>query len=100
MSKTLVKTADDCRAAIGAGDYDTADRLLAALRSQMEESWPDADSGQRQAVAQQVLELLSWARQTVLARRSHAQRRLLQMNCNRAYLPSRSAADGCVDFDG
>lgn len=95
----LILTAE-CRAAIRAGDYENADRLLAELRTQVEASWAQSSPDERRSTASEVLELLSWARQTVLAKRSHAHRRLQQMHRNRAYLPAYGSAAGCVDFEG
>ncbi len=90
----------ECREAICAGDYDAADRLMAELRSQVEELWSAASPAERQSTAAQVLEFLNWARQTVLAKRSHTQRRLLQINRHRAYLPALGSATRCFDFEG
>jgi hypothetical protein len=90
----------ECRAAIGAGNYSAADRLLGELRAEVEAAWPAASAEQRQTLAAQVLELLRWARQTTLAKRSHMQRRLREIDCHSAYLPARPARNRCVELDG
>lgn len=96
----MLSRTDDCRAAIRAGDYGTADRLLAELRTQVEEAWPAASHAERQSIAGEVLELLSWARKTALARRSHAQKRLRDISHHSAYLPGRVLNQAYVDLDG
>jgi hypothetical protein len=96
----IQRTSAECRAAIGAGDYGAADRLLAELRSEVEAVWPAASPEQRQTLATQVLELLRWARQTALVKRSHMQKRLREIDLHSAYLPARAARNQCVEFDG
>jgi hypothetical protein len=93
------KTADECRAAIRAGNYRAADRLLAELRSQVEEAWPSAGPDQRQLIAGETLELLTWARQTMLAKRAHTYKRLREISRHTAYLPGRMLGQACVDFE-
>lgn len=93
-------TADKCRAAIRAGNYRAADRLLGELRSQVEQVWPSAGLPERQSIAAEMLELLSWARQTMLAKRAHTYQRLREINRRSAYLPGAGLGQVCVDFDG
>ena len=94
------RAAVECRAAIGAGNYRDADRLLAELRSEVEAAWPAASPEQRQTLAAQVLELLRWARQTTLVKRSHMQKRLREIDLHSAYLPAHATRNQCVEFDG
>jgi len=91
---------DKCRAAISAGDYGRADRLLVELRAEVEQAWPAASPEQRQIMAGDVLELLTWARHTVMVRRSHTQRRLNQLIRCGAYIAPSAAALRCVELDG
>jgi hypothetical protein len=96
----ILKQTVECRAAIGAGNYAVADRLLAELRSEVEQIWPAANAVERQSIAAQVLELLTWARRSALVRRSHAERRLRQINRNSAYLGTSSLRNRLVEIDG
>ena len=96
----IIKQIVECRAAIGAGNYAAADRLLAELRSQVEQIWPAANAVERRSISTQVLELLTWARQTALAKRSHTERRLRQINRNSAYLGARPFKHRLVELDG
>ncbi len=91
---------DRCRAAISAGDYSRADRLLVELRAEVEQAWPAASAEERQIMAGEVLELLTWARHTVLVRRSHTQRRLNQLVRCGAYVMPNVRAIRCVELDG
>ncbi len=95
----IVRTVE-CRAAISAGDYAAADRLLAELRAEVEQIWPAANAVERQSIAAQVLELLTWARRTTLVKRSHAERRLRQINRHSAYLGANSLRNRLVELDG
>jgi hypothetical protein len=95
----MLSKTHECRAAISAGDYGSADRLLVELRAQVEEAWPAASADERQSIAAQVLELLTWARHTVLVRRSHTQRRLNQLIRCGAYA-GPSLGNGRVNYDG
>jgi hypothetical protein len=82
-SKTL-----EFRAAIRAGNLPAAEKLLEDLRREVELRWSNAATPERKAIADQTFELLGWARQTVLARRSHAQHRLAQLTRRSAYAHS------------
>jgi hypothetical protein len=93
-------TTAECRAAIAAGNFGAADRLLGELRAEVEAAWPLASPEERQTLAAQVLDLLRWARQTTLAKRSHIQKRLREIDCHSAYLPARAARNRCVELDG
>jgi hypothetical protein len=96
----IPRTTAEFRAAIAAGHFTTADTLLAALRSEVEAAWPAASPEERQTIATQVLELLRWARQTTLAKRSHLQRRLREIDRHSAYLPVRTPHTRCVEING
>ncbi len=91
---------DECRAAIRAGNYRAADQLLAELRTEVEEAWRAANAAERQSIASEVLELLSWARQTVLAKRAHTYKRLREMNRHTAYLARPALGRAYVELDG
>ncbi len=96
----MISKTPECRAAIIAGNYAAAQRLLGQLRNEVENAWPGATPEDRRSIASQVLELLSWARQTVVARRSHTQRRLLQFARHNAYSTASSSRAGLVEVDG
>jgi len=100
MTLRLPSQKDKCRAAISAGDYSRADRLLVELRAEVEKAWPDASSEERKTIAGEVLELLTWARHTVMVRRSHTRRRLNQLIRCGAYVAPSAAALRCVELDG
>lgn len=93
-------TTAEFRAAIGAGNYGAAERLLGELRAEVDAVWPAASAEQRQSMAGEVLALLKWARQTTLVKRSHLQKRLHEMNRHSAYLPAQRLRSGLVEFDG
>jgi siroheme synthase (precorrin-2 oxidase/ferrochelatase) len=79
---------DEIRAAIAAGAFDTADQLLESLRRDIEAALPQASPAERESMAAEIGELLSWSRKTVLARRSHLQRKLTQLTRGGAYIPA------------
>lgn len=79
------------RTAVRFGDFGEADRLLGELRREVELAWATSPEAERQSMAAQVLDLLKWARQSVLARRSHTQRKLAQVQRDSAY---QASADG------
>jgi len=92
-------TADEFRAAVSTGNYQAADRLLGELRSDVEAIWAAAGVEERRLISTQVVELLGWARQTVLAGRAHAQRKLIQLTRHGAYIPSR-LENAQLEFEG
>ena len=73
------------RSAVRSGDFGEADRLLVELRGEVELAWAGAAHAERQSMAAEVLELLDWAKLTVLVRRSHMQRKLVQIRRDGAY---------------
>jgi hypothetical protein len=96
----LFSSVDEFRAAINAGNYSTADQLLAELRQQVEASWPKVSAEERQVIATQVLDLLTWARQVTLVKRSHAQRRLSQLTRQVAYVSAGGRKFGRLELEG
>jgi hypothetical protein len=94
------KAADEFRAAVCAGNYRAADRLLTVLRQEVEECWPTAGAEQRRTIAAQIRDLLAWARATVMVGRSHAQRRLAQLTRHSAYASPRGRANAQLEFEG
>jgi len=96
----IFKAGDEFRAAISAGNYDAADRLLAELRRQVEVSWPTAGAAERHSIAAHTLELLRWARQTTLAKRSHLQRKLSLISRHSAYVSASTRKNGHLEFEG
>jgi hypothetical protein len=95
QSKTL-----EFRAAVCAGNLREADRLLDDLRREVELLWSNAAAAERQSIATQTFELLTWARQTVLARRSHAQRKLGQMMRQGAYSAPLVMSNRRIEWEG
>jgi hypothetical protein len=96
----IFKTGDEFRAAIRAGNYNAADRLLIELRRQVEASWPTVGAQERQSMAAQVLELLTWARQSTLVKRSHVQRQLSQITRHRAYVSANARETRHLELEG
>lgn len=90
----------ECRAAIRAGNFTAADRLLGELRAEVEAAWPQAGLDQRETLAEEVLDLLKWARKAALVQRSHAHTHLLQLVRSSAYVAPASEPDQRVEFDG
>jgi acyl-CoA reductase-like NAD-dependent aldehyde dehydrogenase len=87
------------RAAIAAGDHTSASYLLEDFRRAAECAWKEASPDQRQQVARDVHDLLRWARETVLATRSHQQGKLLHFTRARAYLGAGAARRDCLELD-
>jgi hypothetical protein len=81
------------RTAVRFGNLGEADRLLGELRREVELAWATAPEAERQSLAAQVLDLLKWARQNVLVKRSHTQRKLAQVQRDSAYQASAGARD-------
>jgi hypothetical protein len=89
----LPAASNDFQAAVRAGDYGAADRLLVELRREVELAWTGAAQAERRTMAAEVLDLLDWAKLTVLVRRSHMQRKLVQIRREGAYhFPAGSRA--------
>jgi hypothetical protein len=74
------------RAAVAAGAFAEAERLLDVFRAEMQDRWAAATSVEdRVAIAAGVSEILEWARTATLAARAHAQRKLIHLLRMRAY---------------
>ena len=86
-------------AAVLRGAYGEVESLLDAFRREVEASWKAAGSDQeRRTIATETTELLRWARETILATRSHTQLRLIRFNRQRAYVGSPRKTDR-LDLD-
>jgi hypothetical protein len=97
----LQPAADKFQAAVRFGNLSEADRLLEELRREVELAWAAAPEAERQSMAAQVLDLLKWARQSVLVRRSHIQRKIVQIRRDGAYhAPSGPPDRRPVEFVG
>lgn len=78
MAKT---TADRLRAAVVRGAYTEVDELLVVYRHEVESVWQVLGSAQERAtLAAEVIGLLRWSRQAMLAARAHAQSRLIRIS--------------------
>lgn len=88
------------RTAVRFGKFGEADRLLGELRVEVEHAWLAAPETERQLLAAQVLDLLQWARQSVLVQRSHTQRKLTQIQRDGAYSAARKRDRGQIELVG
>jgi len=96
----LRTAAERVRAAIAAGDHTSSPDLLEDFRRAAECAWKEAASPeQRRQVASEVHDLLRWARETVLATRSHQQGKLLQFTRARAYLSAGAGQRDRLELD-
>jgi hypothetical protein len=85
------KTVDLLRGAVTAGDYREMERLLEVYRGEVEVWWKASTSvDERQAMAREVTALLTWARESILAGRAHAQRKLIHLTRQSAYVSAGS----------
>ena len=85
------KTVDLLRGAVAAGDYREMERLLDVYRAEVEVAWKASTSvDERQTMAKEVTTLLAWARETTLAGRAHAQRKLIHLTRQSAYVSASS----------
>jgi hypothetical protein len=94
------KTADAFRAAVRFGNFPLADRLLIQLRQEFESAWAVSGPSEHQVMARQVLELLEWARQSALVRRSHLHRKLAQVRLGGAYRFPASTTRARLEIEG
>jgi len=91
MSST---TADRLRAAVTAGAYWEVDQLLCVYRREVEATWKTTRSKEkRREIATEVTTLLQWARNSILASRSHTQSRVIEFSRQGAYSPAMSKVD-------
>jgi hypothetical protein len=82
----MSKPVDLLRAAVAAGAHREAELLLEACRRDTDQRWQAAQSDdERRAIADEVTELLRWARTTVVVARAHTQGKLIQLSQRRAY---------------
>jgi hypothetical protein len=95
-----LQATDEFRAAVRFGHFSAAERLLGELRREVELSWAAADPDERQRLAVQVLDLLEWARQSVLVGRSHTQRKLTHLRRDGAYASAAAQGRGRIEFEG
>jgi hypothetical protein len=94
------RTVEQLRRAVVAGDSLKSACLLEDFRVEAENSWRAAPSVEaRQQIAGEVMDLLQWARATVMASRSHQQGKLLQFNRVSAYLGAGAAKCDQLDLD-
>ncbi len=97
----LQPAAHKFRSAVRSGNLGDADRLLVELRREVELAWAGAGAEERQSMAADVFELLDWAKLTVLVRRSHMQRKLVEIRREGAYHSSPgSRGRGQIEFVG
>lgn len=95
-----LQATDEFRAAVRFGNLSAADRLLGELRREVELSWAAAGAEERQTMAVQVLDLLEWARQSVIVGRSHTQRKLAHVRRDGAYATAAARGRGRIEFEG
>jgi hypothetical protein len=81
------RTGELLRGAVETGNYREMERLLEVYRSEVEVCWKATSSAvERQQMAKEVTALLAWARQTILAKRAHAQQKLIHLTRQSAYV--------------
>jgi hypothetical protein len=73
------ETAAELRAAIQAEDYEAAGRLLTVLTEALAARPASSIRGDRQHIVVETLDLLLWAKKSVLANRAHLQAKLDQV---------------------
>ena len=86
--QSATAVAEQFRSAVSEGAFLEAQELLEEYRREVEASWNAAVSADdRRAISTEVNALLEWARQTTLSARSHAQRKLILLGRENAYVP-------------
>jgi hypothetical protein len=79
-------SAELLRSAVQAGDYREIERILEVYRGDVEARWhASASAEERTAISDEVMGLLGWARQTILAARAHSQRKLIHLTRQAVY---------------
>jgi hypothetical protein len=78
-------TARRLRNAVAAGTYWEADQLLATYRREVEDLWRISSVEERRVISTEVIDLLRWARHSILASRSHTQSKLIRLTGRSAY---------------
>jgi hypothetical protein len=85
------RTVELLRGAFNAGNYREMEALLEVYRDEVEVAWKTSASfEERQRMAKEVTAFLSWARQTILAGRAHAQQKLIHLTRQSAYVSAGS----------
>ncbi|MGD1090848.1 MAG: hypothetical protein ABSB35_02520 [Bryobacteraceae bacterium] len=79
------RTAERIRTAIAAGTYWEADQLLVVYRREVEECWRAASPEEQRVLSREVIDLLRWARHSILAARSHTRSKLVRLTGRSAY---------------
>ena len=94
------RTAERLRKAVAAGAYWEVDRLLVELRREVEACWKTTRSAQRKReISEDVTGLLTWARHSILAARSHTQSRLNRLSRLHAYGSAGSLKPEQLELD-
>jgi hypothetical protein len=70
------------------------------MRRDVEIAWAVAGKAERQSMAAEVLEVLEWARVSVLVRRSHLQHKVVQIRRDGAYHAPGPRGKGQIEFVG
>jgi hypothetical protein len=78
-------TAERLRLAVAARGYGEVQQLLSQYGGEVESCWRASSEEQRRLIAGEATSLLEWARRTILADRSHAQQRQVQLVRQSAY---------------
>jgi hypothetical protein len=88
----ISRTAERIRTAVAAGAYWETEQLLAVYQREVEEQWRAASAEERRVMSTEVIELLRWARHSILAARSHTQSKLVQLTRRSAYVSNAARA--------
>ena len=91
MDVRAAETAAELRAAIQAEDYEAAGRLMSVLTDALAARVATPISGERQRVVVETMDLLLWAKKSVLANRAHLQAKLNQVEQAARYKLQRGA---------
>jgi len=87
----VAETAAELRAAIQAEDYEAAGRLMSVLTDALAARAARPIHGERQRVVVETMDLLLWAKKSVLANRAHLQAKLNQVEQAARYKLQRGA---------
>jgi hypothetical protein len=86
---------------VAAGAYWEVDQLLEVFRREVEGCWNETNSAdQRREIAAEVTGVLQWARHSILAARSHTQRKLIHLSRQGAYATVGSAQVEQLELNG
>ena len=93
-------TEERLRLAVTARAYWEVDQVLAVYRRDVEACWKAAASAvDRREIATEVTGLLQWTRHSILAARSHTQRKLQHLSRQGAYVASGARRVEQLDLD-